>query len=88
MSHADDLRTVLMLACETEDRTPSEQRALLRVAVKADRAANAQTVTNRREGGAWRLTALVESTGSPLLADSVRLRVNERADRWDREGTQ
>jgi len=48
VSNLDDLVTVIRLACMTEDRSDTEQKALLRLARKADKEWNAMTVTNRK----------------------------------------
>jgi hypothetical protein len=85
----DDQCIVLLLACETEHRSDAEQDALLRVAAKADAQANADVVTNRRQGPAWRLYRFVEDTR--ILHDGDRPRGNAKtlskldaqADRWD-----
>lgn len=48
MTRASDLAAVVALACETEDRTPGEQRALERVADRLDQDRNVNSHTNRR----------------------------------------
>lgn len=64
MSVVRDLRSLIELACLTEDRANDEQRALLRMALRADNEANKLTVTNGRDRSepAWRLVSLVYST--------------------------
>lgn len=42
----EQVAQVVQLACLTEERTPAEQRALLRVAHKIDQELNRQTVCN------------------------------------------
>lgn len=84
MSVVRDLRATIELACLTEDRTNEEQRALLRMALRADNQANKLTVTNGRDRTepAWRLLALVYSTRE--LVDDQRP-VSLKADveaRW------
>lgn len=90
MSALDDLRSVIELACNVEDRSDDEQRALLRVAVKTDNEANKLTVSNRRQGPAWRLHEIAESTRvladdeKPIsVADKDRAKLDRRADEWD-----
>lgn len=46
MRAADQLAAVIGLACETEDRTPDEQRALFAVALRVDRDRAKYTLTN------------------------------------------
>ena len=46
MTAAQDLAIIVDLACLTEDRSRTEQRALLAVAKRVDKAINAQTGTN------------------------------------------
>lgn len=89
MTTLDDQRTVLLLACQVEGRSDAEQDALLRVAARADAAANAATGTDHRRGPAWRLYRHAEATRA--LADGDRPRADPRvlakldaqADRWD-----
>lgn len=89
MSALDDLRTLVELACLTEHRTDAEQDALLRVAAKADTAANALVVTNRREGPAWRLyrhvgeTRVMEDGDKPRGNAKTLAKLDAQADRWD-----
>lgn len=49
MPNLEDQRTVLELACLTEDRDPKEHDAMLRVAERIEREWNRQTVTNKPE---------------------------------------
>lgn len=46
MRAIDELATVITLACETEDRSAGEQRALLNVALRVDAVRSKHTVTN------------------------------------------
>lgn len=48
MSAASDWATVVAMACETEDRTPAEQKALERTAYRLDRDRNRFTSSNGR----------------------------------------
>lgn len=51
MTVADDVTSVIMLACLTEDRTDAEQRAMLRVARSVDSEMNANVSGNHRMWG-------------------------------------
>jgi hypothetical protein len=85
----DDQRAVIELACLTEHRSNAEQDALLRVAAKAEAAANALVVTNKRSGPAWRLYDFVEETrcledgDRPRAVAKLAAKLREKADRWD-----
>lgn len=89
MTALDDLATVVALACNVEDRTDSEQDALLRCAAKCDSGLNALVVTNQREGPPSRLYLEVGSTR--VLVDDQRDRRNAKtaekleaqAQRWE-----
>lgn len=48
MSALDQLALVVRLACLTEDRDNTEQKALLAVAERVDKEWNAQTITNAK----------------------------------------
>lgn len=82
MSALDDLETIVLLACEIDDRTAQEQRALLRIAVNVERERNARTVRNRRQGDACRLVDVVEQGQRVVLSASVRAHVEQRRARW------
>lgn len=91
MSNLDDLRTVIELACLTEDRADAEQKALLNLAVKVDQDANRLTTTNKRQGDAWRLHRMVEGTRElidrqqpVIIKAALREKLDRRADLWDR----
>lgn len=86
MSAQSDLAAVIALACETEDRTLEEDRALLRLAIHHDNDCNKLTTTNRREGPASRLVAEVLATSQHPLTASLAEQVDktiERAGEWD-----
>ena len=82
MTALDDERLVLLLACETLDRGDAEQDAMLRLAARLDARANRDTVTNARDGVAWRLYHTVDQTRE--LVDDQKRRWNQKvADRLD-----
>lgn len=86
MSVLADLRSVIELACLTEDRSDNEQRALLRMALRCDLDSNKLTVTNHRDRTqpAQRLLALAYQSRE-LVDDQkpVSLKPEEEA-RWHR----
>lgn len=94
MSVVRDLRTIIELACLTEDRSDVEQRALLRMALRADNEANRLTVTNGRDRAeaAWRLLSLVESTRELVdaqrpvsLKREIEVRWQEHVIAWEEQ---
>lgn len=92
MAALDDLETVLQVACLTEDRSPVEQRALLRVAVKIEAARNASTtqaLTARWGQPPCTIVDEVEATYQPpeegrpaALTTADRQRVDRRRAGW------
>lgn len=70
----EQLAQVVKLACEVEDRTRSEQAALLRVAHKVDQELNAQTITNSvAEKYFWAPSRLALAAGCPGCAQCRKL---------------
>ena len=81
MTALDDLELVVSLACLTEDRTPLEQRALLRVAVKIEAERNATTTANmklRFGQPASRVVDYVEFCQPVKLSERDREKVDRR----------
>lgn len=87
MTNLDDEATAIALACMTEDRTTSEQRSLLRLAMRVERERNKATSANltaRHGEPACKLVDHVEGSHDPSEGDPVRLspKDRERVDRW------
>lgn len=83
MTALDDLETVVSLALLTEDRTPQEQRALLRVAVRVEKERNASTTRNMRVRfgqSPCRLVDVVEAGQDVSLPGADRVKVDRRRD--------
>lgn len=79
MTNIEDLRHVITLALEVEDRSPEERAALLRQAHKVDAAYNRQTVTNPHEDAAfWQPSRLARLAGCTKQDCKV---CNEEPDR-------
>lgn len=89
MTAHDDLVEVVRLACLTADRSDVEQRALLRVAERLDRAANRDTTTNQRSGPASRLYREAEATRElvddqrPQAKQATLDKLDAGAARWE-----
>lgn len=89
---ADQLRTVVEVACLTADRAPAEQRALLAAATHVENDLNKATNRNlarRADQPACTLVDLVESTydpadeGRPVAVNAaVRAKLERRRQRW------
>lgn len=71
--NADELRTVLQLACEVEDRAADEQRAMLSLAFKLDMATMKQTVTNRYPRLSNMVGSVLQTVDDHSDGGSVRL---------------
>jgi len=83
-----DLVAVVVLACETQDRAPAEQRALLNVAVRAEIDLNKATSKNLKDRGPdarpSTLVDLVENSYDPSDGRHVQLAAKDR-QRIDRQ---
>lgn len=81
MRREDELALVVRVACETEDRDPDEQRAMLAVALWVDLERGAFVTGNRPQPPS--LVALVEETYDPSEGRRVHLTAGDRA-RYER----
>lgn len=85
--NADELRIVLDVACETEDRARDEQRAMLSLAFKLDTQTMKQTVTNKNpviSESTWRVLNSVDRDsegGDVVLSGDRALRLQQMRDR-------
>ena len=81
MTAANNLATVISLACLTADRSPDEQKALLAVALQCDQQRGKFTITMRDASDPY-LFFLVQQTYDPSDDD----RIEPSKDQWERYG--